>query len=75
MRKKKMLILNVHELESNVLPEATLLDTTRNDATISAKFSRELASTRSIKCQLLNSVLSSVAGQMRYFIDLIDYKK
>ena len=56
------LILNVHELESNVLPEATLLDTIWNDATISANFSREVASTRSIKCQLLNSVLSSVAG-------------
>ena len=56
------LILNVHELESNVLPEATLLDTIWNDTTISANFSRELASTRSIKCQLLNSVLSSVAG-------------
>jgi hypothetical protein len=56
------MILNVHELESNVLPEATLLDTIWADTTISANFSREYASTRSIKCQLLNSVISSVAG-------------
>ena len=45
------LILNVHELYSNVLPEPTLLDTIWNDAIISANFSREFASTRSIICQ------------------------
>ena len=55
-------ILNVHVLESNVLPEATLLDTIWETATISANFSRECASTRSVKCQLLLSISSSVAG-------------
>ena len=42
------MILNVHVLESNVLPEATLLDTIWETATISANFSRECASTRSV---------------------------
>ena len=56
------LILNVHELYSNVLPAKTLLDTIWKNTTISANFRRESASTNSIKCIMLITTHSSVAG-------------